>query len=71
MKKYLPYGTFSKNYCRFYKPLSKNKVPSYNDKIILGEKENGVSKHEDVANLFNNIANVFNSFSYGCLLALF
>ena len=47
------------------------KVPSYYGKIILDEKKKEVSKHKDVANLFNNIANVFNSYFYDCLVVLF
>lgn len=47
------------------------KVPSYYGKIILDEKKKEVSKHKDAANLFNNIAIVFNSYFCGCLVVSF
>ena len=56
--------------------LLSTKTLRYGDKIILGQKEKEVCKHEEVANLFNNIASVFNSYFYqgsfyGCLLVSF
>ena len=56
--------------------LFSTKTLRYGDKIILGQKEKEVCKNEEVANLFNNIASVFNSYFYqgsfyGCLLVSF
>ena len=43
-QKHMPHGASSKNFWKFFKPFFSNKTTSFNDKIILVEKGEVVSK---------------------------
>ena len=53
----MPHGASSKNFLKFCKPFFSNKTTSFDDKNILVEKGEVVSKNEEIANHFNNYFN--------------
>ena len=52
-QKHMPHGASSKNFWKFCKPFFSNKTNNFDDKIILVEKEEVVSKNEEIATDFN------------------
>ena len=56
-QKHMPHGASSKNFWKFCKPFFSNKTTNFNDKIILVEKGEVVSKNEEIATHFNNYFN--------------
>ena len=56
-QKHMPHGASSKNFWKFFKPFFSNKTTSFDDKIILVEKGEVVSKDEEIATQFNNYFN--------------
>ena len=48
---------FQKKFWKFYKPFFSNKTTNFDDKIILVEKGEVVSKNEEIATHFNNYFN--------------
>ena len=56
-QKHMPHGASSKNFWKFCKPFSSNKTTNFDDKIILVEKGEVVSKNEEIATHFNNYFN--------------
>ena len=53
----MPHGASSKNFWKFCKPFFSNKTNNFDDKIILVEKGEVVSKNEEIATHFNNYFN--------------
>ena len=53
----MPHGASSKNFWKFCKPFFSNKTNNFDDKIILVEKGEVVSKNEKIATHFNNYFN--------------
>ena len=53
----MPHGWSSKKFWKFYKPFFSNKTNNFDDKIILVEKEEVVSKNEEIATDFNYYVN--------------
>ena len=53
-QKHMPHGVSSKNCWKFCKPFCSNKTNNFDDKIILVEKGEIVSKNEEIATHFNN-----------------
>ena len=51
------HGASSKNFWTFCKPFFSNKTTNFDDKIILGEKGEVLSKNEEIATHFNNYFN--------------
>ena len=56
-QKHMPHGASSKNFWKFCKPFFSNKTNNFDDKIILVEKGEVVSKNEKIATHFNNYFN--------------
>ena len=56
-QKHMPHGASSKNFWKFFKPFFSNKTTSFDNKIILVEKGEVVSKDEEIATQFNNYFN--------------
>ena len=56
-QKHMPHGAPSKIFSKFCKPFFSNKTISFDDKIILVEKGEVVSKNEKTATHFNNYFN--------------
>ena len=55
--KHMPHGASSKIFLKFCKPFFSNKTTNFDDKIILVEKVEVVSKNEEIATHFNNYFN--------------
>ena len=53
----MPHGSSSKNFWKFCKPFFSNNANNFDDKIILMEKGEVVSKNEKIATHFNNYFN--------------
>ena len=53
----MPHGASSKNFWKFFKPFSSNKTTNFDNKIILVEKREVLSKNEEIATHFNNYFN--------------
>ena len=53
----MPHGACSKNFCKFCKPFFSNKTINFDDKIILVEKGEVISKNEEIATHFYNYFN--------------
>ena len=53
----MPHGESFKNFWKFCKPFFSNKTTNFDDKIILVEKGEVVSKNEEIATHFNNYFN--------------
>ena len=53
----MPHGASYKNFWKFCKPFFSNKTTDFGDKIILVEKEEVVSKNEEIATDFNYYVN--------------
>ena len=56
-RKHMPHGASPNNFWKFCKPLFLNKTNNFDDKIILVEKGEVVSKNEKIATHFNNYFN--------------
>ena len=56
-QKHMPHRASSKNFWKFCKPFFLNKTNNFDDKIILVEKGEVVSKNEKIATHFNNYFN--------------
>ena len=56
-QKHMPHGASSKNFWKFCKPLFSNKTTHFDNKIILVEKGEVVSKNGEIATHFNNYFN--------------
>ena len=56
-QKHVLHGASSKNFWKFCNPFFLNKTPNFDDKIILVEKEELVSKNEEIATHLNNYFN--------------
>ena len=56
-QKHMPHGASSKNFWKFCKPFFSNKTTNFDDKIILVEKGEVVSKNEEIATHFNSYFN--------------
>ena len=56
-QKHMPHGASSRNFWKFCKPFFSNKANNFDDKIILLEKGEVVSKNEEIATHFNNYFN--------------
>ena len=56
-QKHIPHGASSKNFWKFCKPFFSNKTTNFDDKIILVENREVVSKNEKIATHFNNYFN--------------
>ena len=56
-QKHMPRGASSKKFWKFCKPFFSNKTTNFDDKIILVEKGEVVSKNEEIATHFNNYFN--------------
>ena len=56
-QKHMPHGASSKNFWKLCKQLFSNKTNNFDDKIILVEKGEVVSKNEKIATHFNNYFN--------------
>ena len=55
--KHMPHGASSEIFLKFCKPFFSNKTTNFDDKIILVEKVEVVSKNEEIATHFNNYFN--------------
>ena len=53
----MPHGVSSKNIRKFCEPFFSNKATNFDDKIILVEKGEAVSKNEKLATPFNDYFN--------------
>ena len=53
-QKHMPHGASSKNFWKFCKPFFSNKTTNFDDKSILLENVEVVSKNEEIATHFNN-----------------
>ena len=56
-QKHMPHGASSKNFCKFCNPFFSNKTINFDNKIMLVEKGEVVSKNEEIATHFNNYSN--------------
>ena len=56
-QKHMPHDASSKNFWKFCKLFLSNKTNNFDDKIILVEKEEVVSKNEEIATDFNYYVN--------------
>ena len=56
-QKHMPHSASSKNFWKFCKPFFSNKITNSDDKIILVEKGEVVSKNKEIAIQFNNYFN--------------
>ena len=56
-QKHMPHGASSKHFSKFCKPFFSNKTNNFDNIIILVEKEEVVSKNEEIATYFNNYFN--------------
>ena len=56
-QKHMPHGASSKNFWKFCKPFFSNKTNNFDDKIILVEKGEVVSKNQKKATHFNDYFN--------------
>ena len=56
-QKHMPHGASCKNFWKFCKPFFPNKTNNFDDKIILVEKGEVVSKNEKIATHFNDYFN--------------
>ena len=56
-QKHMLHGASSKNFRKFFKPFFSNKTTNFDDKIILVEKGEVVSKNEEIATHSNNYFN--------------
>ena len=52
-QKHMPHGASSKHFSKFCKPFFSNKTNNFDNIIILVEKEEVVSKNEEIATDFN------------------
>ena len=50
----MPHGASSKNFCKFCNTFFSSKSTNFDDKIIMLEKGEAVSKNEEIATHFNN-----------------
>ena len=53
-QKHMPHGASSESFWKFCKQFFSNKTNNFDDKIILVEKGEVVSKNEEIATHFNN-----------------
>ena len=56
-QKHMSHGSSSKKFWKFWKPFFTNKITNFDDKIMLVENKNVVSKKEEMAYLFNTCFN--------------
>ena len=56
-RKHMPHGASPNNFWKFCKPFFLNKTNNFDDKIILVEKGEVVSKNGEIATHFNNYFN--------------
>ena len=56
-QKHMTHGASSKSFSKFGKPFFSNKTTNFDDKIILVEKGEEVSKNEEIATHFSNYFN--------------